>query len=172
MSKMNGKTRKKLYRLIASRDGEFCKQCEKLSSQGQLVIDHINNNNCNNSLDNLQLLCRACNYKKNPRRPVDLCVSNDTNSKDDSISINRSTEPQFREFVYNELDNENQVLLDDLIASGAEFVGISVETAKRHLKKMLSKYGKLERVHTFSAGWGVRYKEGMIRDDFSIIPKN
>ena len=74
VSNMNGKTRKKLYKLIAFRDGEFCKQCEKLPSQGQLVVDHIDDNNSNNSLDNLQLLCRACNYKKNARRPLDLCV--------------------------------------------------------------------------------------------------
>jgi len=167
VSNMNGKTRKKLYKLITFRDGEFCKNCEKLPSAGQLVVDHIDNNNGNNALDNLQLLCRACNYKKNPRRPVDLCVYNDSKSKEDSITINRSTEPLFRSFVYTELNAERRVLLNDLIASGAEFVEISIETAKRHLKKMLSKYGKLKRVQTFSDGWAVTYKENVVENSIS-----
>jgi len=77
---MNGPTRKKLYTRIAERDGEFCQKCEKLSSEGQIIVDHIDNNNSNNSFENLQLLCRSCNYKKNPRRPVDECVSENEKS--------------------------------------------------------------------------------------------
>lgn len=170
VSNMNGITRKKKYYQVSLRDGEFCHNCEKLPSAGQLVVDHIDNNNDNNSLENLQLLCRACNYRKNPKRPVDMCVDNNTGAKDDSISINRSTEPRFRKFVYDVLDVQGKILMDDLMDSGAEFVGISIETAKRHLKKMISSYGKLERVSTFSLGWAIKYKEGAVRDDVSINP--
>jgi len=51
---MNGPTRKKLYAHIAERDGEFCQKCEKLSSEGQIIVDHMDNNNSNNSFENLQ----------------------------------------------------------------------------------------------------------------------
>jgi len=74
VSKMNGTTRKKLYKMISNRDGEYCKGCSKLPSEGQLVVDHRDNNNSNNSLRNLQLLCRTCNFIKNQKRPVDKCV--------------------------------------------------------------------------------------------------
>ncbi len=71
MSNMNGITRKKLYPIIVSRDGEYCKCCGVLSTEQQLVIDHKDNDNSNNGLLNLQLLCRTCNYLKNPRQPLD-----------------------------------------------------------------------------------------------------
>jgi len=72
---MNKKTHDKLYDIIAKRDGECCHFCEKKPPEHQLVIDHKDNDNSNNELYNLQLLCRACNYKKNPRRALDQCVS-------------------------------------------------------------------------------------------------
>jgi len=76
MSKMSGPMRKKLYRIVAERDEEYCRCCGKLPNEAQLVLDHKDNNNSNNYHENLQLLCRSCNYLKNPRRePVDLCVS-------------------------------------------------------------------------------------------------
>ena len=131
MSNMNGTTRKKLYTTISKRDGELCRYCNKLPSEGQLVIDHINNNNSNNSLENLQLLCRACNYKKNPRRPLDLCVTE--SKKEDSISINRLKELKFREFVYAEIENStcHKVLWDEIISDSAEVLEISRVTAER-----------------------------------------
>jgi len=72
---------------IAERDGEFCRKCEKLPSEGQLIIDHIDNNNDNNSFDNYQLLCRSCNYKKNPSRPLDQCVSESEKNKVNPINV-------------------------------------------------------------------------------------
>ena len=68
MSNMNGRTRKKLYMIIVKRDGEFCKFCGRSPPEVNLVIDHKDNDNSNNFLGNLQLTCRSCNYKKNPRR--------------------------------------------------------------------------------------------------------
>ena len=159
---MNGKTRKKLYMRIAERDGEFCRNCEKLPSKGQLVIDHIDNNNDNNSFDNYQLLCRACNYKKNPRRPLDQCVSESEKVRKDSISINRSKEPKFREWVYTEIvGSESSIFWDDLVSSGAEYFKMSIESAKRYLRKMVSKVGLLERVPSWDKGFIVRYKNSI-----------
>jgi len=157
VSNMNGVTRKKLYRIISMRDGEYCSVCKITSIDAQLVIDHIDNNNSNNDLDNLQLLCRRHNYLKNPR-PLDDCVS-DSNQEDESeINVNRSKEPLFRSFIYGELNEKGKVPLKDIINSGAEHVGISPVTAKRYLDKMLSERGLLRK----TPGWTkifIAYKE-------------
>ena len=155
---MNGRTRKKLYMIIVDRDGECCKFCGRSPPEVKLVIDHKDNDNQNNNLSNVQLACRSCNYKKNPRRPLAMCVNKENNSRFDSISINQEKEPKFREYVYGEVQKTGSALWDDLVDAGAEFVGVSIETAKRYMRKMISKTGKLEKTHTFSLGWAVVYK--------------
>ena len=144
--------------IIVDRDGECCKFCGRSPPEVKLVIDHKDNDNQNNNLSNVQLACRSCNYKKNPRRPLAMCVNKENNSRFDSISINQEKEPKFREYVYGEVQKTGSALWDDLVDAGAEFVGVSIETAKRYMRKMISKTGKLEKTHTFSLGWAVVYK--------------
>ena len=156
MSRMNGITRKKLYSKLIFRDGEFCKGCGKLSFEGQLVIDHRNNNNSMNDLDNLQLLCRSCNYIKNPKRPVDECVSE--SSLETEIQINRTKEPQFKEYVGQRVNEEEKVPEIDLINSGAELLHVSPVTTKRYLNKMCSSLGIYQKI-TVGNTVVVKYKE-------------
>ena len=165
VSRMNGRTRKVWYMRISKRDGEFCHNCEKLPNQGQLVVDHIDNNNYNNSFDNLQLLCRTCNYKKNQRgEPVDHCVSSISDTKmKSSISINKEKELKFREWVYDGLDERKKLPYHGVINSGAEYIGISIVTAKRYLIKMLSGYGNLKQFPEFGWGIGIAYKDNTTR---------
>ncbi|MGY5149571.1 MAG: HNH endonuclease [Candidatus Nitrosopumilus sp. bin_68KS] len=146
---MNGRTRKKMYDFLCKRDGEYCKMCGKLPWEGQLVIDHRDNDNSNNSPENLQLLCRSCNYIKNPRdEPLDMCVS----SSNESIKINKSKEPKFREFVYTNIDENGSIDYEDAVYSGSEIVGVSPETAKRYIRKMCSKVGKLSKFRHIPIG--------------------
>jgi hypothetical protein len=159
---MNKRTRDKLYPIIVKRDGECCNFCGKKPPEYELVIDHKDNDNSNNELYNLQLLCRACNYKKNPRRPLDQCVSVSKKTAEDSISINRQKEPQFRKFVYAEIGRKGKVLWDVLAASGAEIVGISIETARKYLVKMTSEYGQLQIVQVVGLGETVEYRKDPI----------
>jgi len=165
---MNSRTRKKWYTFLVKRDGEYCKGCGKLATECQLVVDHRDNDSKNNTESNLQLLCRSCNYRKNPRNePLDLCVSNKN-----SISINQEKELQFRKFVYESLDESQVIEYDELINSGAEYFGISPETSKRYLKKMCSELGQLEKFKNspglFRTGnkprWKVRYKEKVLEE--------
>ena len=161
MSNMNGRTRNKLYMIIVRRDDESCKFCIRSPPEVNLVIDHKDNDNTNNNLNNLQLICRSCNYKKNPRRPLDMCVNKKSSSRFDSISINQEKEPKFREYVYKELQERERVSWDELVNSGAELVGVSIATTKKYIVKMVSKTGKLEKVQTWGIGWAVKYKESM-----------
>ena len=160
MSKMNGPTRKKLYLEMSDGEGEFCKMCGVAAKKRQLVIDHKDNNNSNNRRDNRQFLCRPCNYKKNPRGPVDECVSDCEESIPSEIQVNTSKEPLFRRFVYHEI-NENGIITEhDLINSGAEHVEISPVTSKRYLNKMCSSIGLLFRKKT-GRTMTVQYKDDM-----------
>ena len=75
--------------IIAERDSECCKFCGRSPPEVKLVIDHKDNDNQNNYLDNLQLACRSCNYKKNPRRPLAMCENKKSDSSNKlSIIIN------------------------------------------------------------------------------------
>jgi len=145
VSRLNGYTRKKLYRQLARRDGEFCRCCGALPWEKQLVIDHRDNDNNNNNPENHQLLCRVCNYLKNPRRPVDVCVSEGEAPDQTELEKNRTTEPLFRKYVAHEINEKCKVSEQDLINGGAEHVGISPVTAKRHMNKMCSPDGFYQR---------------------------
>ena len=143
---MNGPTRKKLYECVAKRDGEYCKGCGALPHERQLVLDHKDNNNANNDPTNHQLLCRRCNYLKNPRRPVDICeCENEAQEHTSELDESRVKEPLFRKYVLHQLNEYGNVPEKELIDSGAEVVGISPVTAKRYLDKMCSLAGLLKR---------------------------
>jgi hypothetical protein len=145
---MNKRTRDRLYPIISKRDGNYCKCCGKLPNEVQLILDHRDNDNCNNSHTNLQLLCRSCNYIKNPRKEsLDMCVSdNYVGLEESSLAKNKRTEPIFREFVLEEIDSADCQMLEwnEMIDMSAEKIGLSQMTAERHLKKMVSKYGSLK----------------------------
>ena len=146
VSNMNGKKRKKLYAFLVKRDGEFCNNCKKCLPEVNLVIDHIDNDNKNNSLDNLQLLCRQCNYSKNPRRPLDLSESED--EKEDETELQKSSRlrPLVRKFILHEINESNVVQEKELLDGGAELHSCSQQTIKRILDGMCSKIGILKKI--------------------------
>lgn len=138
---MNGNTRRKLYQLIVEKDGEFCKCCGKLPHEGQLIIDHRDNNPKNNPLENLQLLCRTCNFLKN-QRPVYLSVRESVEiNYDTELETNRKKEPQFKKFVIHQINERENVSWKELVYSGAEIHGLSPITIERYLRKLTSPAG-------------------------------
>ena len=140
---MNGNARKKMYRLLVQGYGPFCRSCGHSDEEYQLVIDHIDNDNTNNSCNNLQLLCRRCNYLKNPRRPDDLCVSDERDPAHPIMRVKNDKEHQFREFIKEEITEKQSIPYRDLLNAGAEYMDISPVTAKRYLDKMCSSVGYL-----------------------------
>jgi hypothetical protein len=154
---MNGNVRKKMYVIISKRDGEHCNFCRKLSSEGQLVIDHKDNDNSNNSIENYQLLCRGCNYRKNPRRPVDICVSENV-SEINEIQINRTKEPQFKKMLAQLINEYSIYPINDLKNSIAEKLDLSPVTVKRYLDKVCSSQGIYE-ITKSGKTLAVRYKK-------------
>jgi len=151
MSNKNGRDRKRDYENIKKRDGAYCRGCQALETERELVIHHKDNNNSNNNYSNQIFLCRKCNYLVHPRlserEPLDVCggVSEpfDTPSE---IKINREKEPLFRKYAEEEVKANVQVLEKELINSGAEKLGLSIRTTPRYLTKMCSALGILQRI--------------------------
>lgn len=144
---MNGRTREKKYCEIADIEGEYCHLCGVLSTERQLVIHHKDNNNSNNDISNLTLLCRTCNYNTHPRmaeRPVALCES--SNAYPTALSVNRMKERGCRKYILEKMINNNSANYKRLIVSSAEFMNISPVTTKRYLDKMCSDEGILKRL--------------------------
>jgi HNH endonuclease len=151
MSRMNGRTRKRLFSFLAVRDGEYCSICKHVGSFKTLVIDHKDNNNANNDTDNLQLLCRSCNGRKNPRgkaKPKNGSVEIDETPTTRTIILNRQYLPKFREYVEKQVETFRRVPLEDLINSGAEITGASVVTIRRYLPPLCSTAGKFRVTHS------------------------
>lgn len=155
---MNGPTRKKKYTIIAKRDGEYCRGCGVLASERQLVLDHKDNNNDNNDPENLQFLCRSCNYIKNPRRPVDMCEREEEAHVESELEVSKKKQPLFRRYIYHQLNERGVVPRKLLRNGGAEHVDISTITADRYLEKMCSEIGMCEEFQVGSTTC-VRYKK-------------
>ncbi|MCV0392110.1 MAG: hypothetical protein K5790_02320 [Nitrosopumilus sp.] len=156
MSRMNGRTRKRVYFLLVKRDGEFCKRCGVSGVERQLVIDHNDNNNNHNHSENLQLLCRRCNYLKNPR-PVDSVCESESHEFSE-LQINRTKEPQFKRLLAQEINSskDNKIPENDIINSCAEILDLSPVTIKRYLDKVCSSAGiymRLKIVSTVCITW-------------------
>lgn len=153
---MNSRTRSRLYKILVERDGERCKICNKWGNAHTLVIDHIDNNNSNNQMWNLQLICRSDNARKNPRgpskrkvqSPVCVSVSEIDKPKANSAEFdrNRKSEPIFRRWIYFEVRRGRRITYDEALDNGAERSGCSQEAIKRYLKKLTCDSGPLRLV--------------------------
>ena len=145
MSNMNQRVRAKVYPILVSRMGEACTDCgvglfelKELGKQPILVIDHIDNNNSNNSLMNLRLLCRACNTKKNWSRNDNLEPS--TRNVPLELALSRINKKKARKYIHGRLNSENYALVyDDLLDDLTEFLGNSQQANKNYIASMCSK---------------------------------
>lgn len=140
---MNSRDRNFVYPIIVQRDGEYCKGCGLSANETKekfLLIDHIDNDNSNNNINNLQLLCRACNYYKNPRSDKPLTERPLT----PEMKKGERMEKHFRNWLFGIVSNNHKWLLEDVIDSGAEITGGSTETIKRYVRKCVSDAGMYE----------------------------
>ena len=150
MSNMNSRQRHKAYSYLKTRFGAYCRGCQALESERELVIDHRDNNNFNNHSNNWQLLCRSCNYMVHPRlserEPLDVCGGVcDSLDRETEITINREKEPKFREYVEFRVREEKEVTQQDLINGGAEYCDCSQKTTRRYLDKLTSIEGRYQK---------------------------
>jgi len=154
MARMNGPKRKKIYRQLVQRDGEVCFIGGEPLNAERSVIDHLDNDNSNNEMSNLHLMCRSMNSVKNPRGKTkkskvqsSVCMCAETGmdqydrirSNSAEFVKNQQAEPAFKHWLFVELVHHYRILLEEAINSGAAIARCSQETIKRYLKKETSK---------------------------------
>jgi len=153
-SRLSSRELKKIKRELTKRDGQKCKICNNNNIPlKRLLVEHIDNNYKNNNMDNLQLACQSCNIKKNPPyqkiKDVDNvrvreCVSLEETPKPQSAEMarNMKSEPMFIGWLEKEMRHCNKMELEDVVCSGAQYSGVSIDTIRtRYLKKLTSRLG-------------------------------
>jgi HNH endonuclease len=158
MANMNSKTRKRLYQILSARDGEFCARCGIVGSFKTLCIDHVDNNNSNNDLDNLQLLCRSCNTKKNPRgkaKPENRSYEFEILNQSEELRLKKKYTRKFLPWLEWQIKRYGRVLVKEIIYSGAKISGASIKTITDYLNVECSAAGKYQVVEVD----GKRYVE-------------
>lgn len=152
MSRMSGPKRKKMYDLLSRRDGEYCFIGGESSTRESLVIDHADNDNSNNDLANLHLMCQSMNALKNPRgrdrkKMSSVCVSvceelsriESAQPSSAEFKKNLQSEPDFRHWLFVEIWRKGGLPLDEVINCGAAVARCSQESIKRYLRKEYSR---------------------------------
>jgi hypothetical protein len=152
-ARLNSQELKIIKSNLIKRDGCKCSICGKDLPENKLVVDHKDNDFTNNNADNIQLASQSCNIKKNPpysgKRDIDFAcvresVSTDEAPKPRSAEMDRNmkSEPKFRDWIIKEMKKYFRMDLNDVIDSGAEYAGVSVDTIRdRYLKKLTSRLG-------------------------------
>lgn len=152
-SRLNSRELKKIKISLRNRDGLKCNICKNSLTIKTLIVDHIDNDYSNNNMRNLQLACQSCNIKKNPpyqsKKDVDNmrvggCVGLDEPPKPQSAEMarNMKSEPMFISWLEKEMKHCNKMELEDVVCSGAQFSGVSIDTVRtRYLKKLTSRLG-------------------------------
>lgn len=150
MSNMNKRTRDILFPKIIQKLGGMAVCCNPecgatpfdLEASGKdpmLVIDHIDNNNSNNAINNLQLLCRSCNTRKNHPRNID--EPTNRNAPPEFIAGKRNFR-KARKYIYGRLqepETNGAVALEEIIDDTAMYVDCSQTQVKNYIRKICSK---------------------------------
>ncbi len=146
--------------MLAKRDGEFCRHCGKVGISKGLCIDHVDNRDTNNAPDNLQLLCRSCNTKKNPRGEAKREESGKAHFQASSreVELKETYEPMFRQWLAGQVEQYESIELKDAVEAGAEVTGASIQTIERYIRKMTSTAGKFRIVERNNVKY-VEFKE-------------
>lgn len=131
--------------ITSKQGGYFCYWCgvrpltlQKHGKDPNLLIDHEDNNQNHNVLENLWWICRGCNRRKNPHKQHEpkrvLTQSESTNKK----------EKPWRSWVMEFVMDEGSFTTDEATYSGAEVFDVSPDTIdRRWLPKITSAAGPL-----------------------------
>ncbi len=126
----------------------FCKNKDKTKLLG-LIIDHIDNDDSNNDITNLQLLCKSCNNIKNSRSKKRRRMTE--REKTPEMARGDKQEDRYRSWLNIEVTVEHKykfISEDEAVYGGAEALTdfsigetISPVTTRRYLKKLTTSAG-------------------------------
>jgi hypothetical protein len=172
---MSGHSRRKYYPRLVARDGECCFVGREPGGYDDFVIDHMDNDNNNNHLSNLHLLCRQMNAIKNPRgnavlrkyrdefallssvcvrriQPEGILQPLMLKSQSLEFSKNLYTEPNFRHWCLYCIIHLPQLDYDNVVRCGAEHFNCHKNTVKQYLDRMTSPAGMYQLVASKETG--------------------
>jgi hypothetical protein len=151
--KLGQKQRARVFALLVKRDGARCSICQKRGNEKSLVVDCIDNSGDHSRLENLQLLCRSHNTRKNPRgvgrfHPSKLSLGIQAIERPPVSTLemlkNQECEPLFLHWLFGNIRAHGWMYLSDVLNGGAEYAGLSQTTVRRYLDKKTSVEGKYE----------------------------
>ena len=165
MSRMNSRIRKKFYPLLVARDSEECALCGVIGNRSSLIIDHKDNDNSNNTIENYQLLCRSCNGKKNPRgkakkqstmreKEIDYLKTKESSAE---LAKSEKCKPMFKKWLKEVIKQYGTLGVPELVNAGAEKINLSQQTTMRYLQGSCSFEGDYE-IYTIDEKKYVRFK--------------
>jgi hypothetical protein len=154
MARMNARDRKKYYPILAVRYGENCRICGERGDKFTLFIDHIDGDNSNNDIENLEFLCPKCNSMKDPKGSKKIKILSPAfvdeymtiHGKTAEMEKNAMAEPFFRRWLFVWLRKNGEINYNELVDSGAESAHCSQDAVKRYIKKVTSPSGWAEMV--------------------------
>lgn len=117
--------------------GRYCNYCGaipetlwKHNLDPIMLIDHIDNNRWNRTIENFQFLCRGCNRRKNPH------MSPEKRQMSQSEFTNKRVEKKWAEWVYEKVNSGETISWNYVVEEGAFKFDISTDTIeKRYYRK-------------------------------------
>lgn len=147
-------SREKWYDILIEEEGGHCKICGRSLPDVYLEVDHKDGNPKHDVRSNVQLLCRSCNRKKNPRgkarrnaHPFNYKASEKPRISTAEFQTNKRAEPLFRKWLLAMVKKHRRIPTEDAINGGAEYAGCSQITCRRYLQKLCSITGAFREVY-------------------------
>ena len=166
---MNDHQRKEWYpKIFVKQHGEFCNGCgvqplewvmeppyfinllcRTVFITKKLFVEHKDNESSNNTIDNFQFLCRACNRIKNPV----VLKTKSTREKTPEMERRDEREDKFRNYWIQRILADRLTEFDDLVASACEYSDLALRTGQDIAKKLVSTEGFYKRFEYNGDSW-------------------
>jgi NAD-dependent dihydropyrimidine dehydrogenase PreA subunit len=148
-SRLNGRERNIAYNFLVFRDGEQCKVCHKTPPFTKLDVEHSNGDPYYHNHKNLQLMCRSCNSRKNPRGKgrkghdlvsLSLTAINacDPKPEDTKLHLKKKYLNEFLRYLEGEFENGEQLVYERVITNGAYKAGFASKKTIREYVELLA----------------------------------
>lgn len=144
--KLSGKKRTELYEYLIKRDGAICQGYERSTHKAnKLDIDKIDPSK-GYTKRNIQLLCRSCNCKKNPRGKGRAEVEfKDQVVGSETYQLSQRYKQMFGDAVRSLIEEYGPLEWNELLDAATHLAGCSHQAGNRYLKQVTSIVGELER---------------------------
>lgn len=182
-SRLSGRERNIAYEFLVIRDGEKCAGCQESPPFIKLDVEHKDGNKFRHYHENLQLMCRSCNSKKNPRgkskKGVDLVSLSLAISRckpapeDTKLFLKKKYLPEFLNYLETEFMDNKQLVYEKAITAGALRSGFASKKTIREYLELLSCDDKQAPLIKYKDNrtrvYYIRLKHPVTRDELSKL---